>query len=93
MAERVGVTGMCDLHEPHPGHTFLYITTLEGARVMQQCPGQYAICRNCDDRKCMDCVFRVMHDRCEDSCPMCDDPETTERQRLAHEAWAAEQED
>ena len=28
-------------------------------------------CFNCDNRKCMDCVLRYMHDNCEDDCPMC----------------------
>jgi len=28
-------------------------------------------CSNCDDRKCMDCVFRVIHDECRDDCPHC----------------------
>jgi hypothetical protein len=28
-------------------------------------------CGNCDGRRCMDCVFRAIHDRCEWSCPSC----------------------
>lgn len=28
-------------------------------------------CINCDDRKCMACVCREIHDRCEDDCPTC----------------------
>lgn len=33
--------------------------------------GEWEPCRNCDGRKCMACVFREVHDRCEDSCPFC----------------------
>ena len=28
-------------------------------------------CGNCDDRKCMSCVFRDIHDECRDDCPDC----------------------
>lgn len=28
-------------------------------------------CQNCDDRKCMDCVFRTHHDTCYDDCSDC----------------------
>lgn len=28
-------------------------------------------CSNCDDRRCMDCVFRSPHDSCADDCPTC----------------------
>lgn len=28
-------------------------------------------CPNCDDRRCMACVFREVHDACEESCPFC----------------------
>ncbi len=28
-------------------------------------------CHNCDDRKCMDCVFRSQHDKCYDDCSVC----------------------
>lgn len=41
-------------------------------------------CKNCDDRKCMDCVFRIVHDRCEDDCPDCC-AENVER--MAQEEW------
>jgi hypothetical protein len=42
-----------------------------GDRVIQDCPGQYADCANCDDRKCMACIFREPHDACADDCPEC----------------------
>lgn len=28
-------------------------------------------CSNCDGRKCMDCVMRTWHEKCENSCPVC----------------------
>lgn len=28
-------------------------------------------CCNCGGQRCMDCVCRVLHDYCEDSCPDC----------------------
>src|SRR5665647_773410 len=28
-------------------------------------------CSNCDDRKCMSCVFREVHGECRDDCPDC----------------------
>jgi hypothetical protein len=28
-------------------------------------------CENCNDRKCMACVLRQVHDRCVDDCPSC----------------------
>lgn len=28
-------------------------------------------CCNCGGRRCMSCVFREMHDYCEDDCPSC----------------------
>lgn len=42
-------------------------------------------CTNCDNRKCMDCVFRVWHDECTDSCPECC-PEYGEQLQAAHDA-------
>lgn len=55
------VHGLCDRDEIHPGH-------IDGN---WHCPGQHDHCRNCNDRKCMDCVLRYVHDACEDSCPCC----------------------
>lgn len=67
--------GRCELRVPHEAHVFLsaeYATH----RSFWDCPGQYADCANCDDRKCMSCVFREIHDACEDDCPeCCGDPE------------------
>lgn len=40
-------------------------------------------CTNCDDRKCMDCVCRVVHDECVDDCPFCCETDP----RLAREKW------
>lgn len=28
-------------------------------------------CCNCSGQRCMDCVFRAMHDECMDDCPTC----------------------
>lgn len=28
-------------------------------------------CANCDDRKCMGCIFREYNHNCEDDCPSC----------------------
>lgn len=47
-------------------------------------------CPNCDDRKCMDCVFRVVHDRCVDDCPVCTEATWTEAPDVdytAHQHW------
>lgn len=32
---------------------------------------QNLTCPNCDDRHCMDCVMRYVHDTCVDDCPQC----------------------
>lgn len=42
-----------------------------GNIVLDECPGQSADCSNCDDRKCMACVFREIHDVCRNDCPDC----------------------
>lgn len=31
-------------------------------------------CSNCDDRRCMQCVLRYVHENCADTCPLCCDP-------------------
>jgi len=41
-----------------------------GAR-LGYAPCTYTPCSNCDDRKCMSCVFREVHDECRDDCPDC----------------------
>ncbi len=68
--EVIQTRGRCYNRTPHERHVFLN-AEYETHRSMWDCPGQYADCANCDDRKCMDCVLRVVHDRCEDSCPDC----------------------
>lgn len=41
------------------------------------CPEQFCMskdpdhCNNCGGRKCMSCIFREIHDQCEDDCPLC----------------------
>lgn len=62
--------GLCDNRDRHEHHVFLS-NEYETHRSFQDCPGVYVDCLNCDDRKCMDCVFRYQHDKCEDSCPSC----------------------
>lgn len=47
---------------------FTYVGTEVAALAHEPAPGR---CCNCGGRKCMDCVLRHMHDRCEDSCPDC----------------------
>lgn len=37
----------------------------------QFCPGQPVSCRNCDDVRCMGCVFREYYHTCVDDCPDC----------------------
>ena len=32
-------------------------------------------CRNCDGRKCMECVCRIWHEECQQDCPDCCVPE------------------
>lgn len=63
------VYGLCDRDELHEAHLIS-----EDGPWNWHCPGQYSLCRNCDDRKCMDCVLRYQHDQCEDSCPCCVGP-------------------
>lgn len=64
----MSVHGLCDRDELHEKHEF------HDGIGMHYCPGQHSGCRNCDDRKCMDCVLRYHHDQCEDSCPCCCSP-------------------
>lgn len=59
------VHGLCDREEQHPAHEFDW----EGA--LWRCPGQHSQCRNCDDRKCMGCVFREYDHDCSNDCPDC----------------------
>lgn len=61
------ISGLCDRDEIHDAHEFVW----ENTGSVWSCPGQHSQCRNCDDRKCMDCVFRYHHDACEESCPDC----------------------
>lgn len=68
----ISTSGLCNNDQPHDGHVFWDgIISVNGSYALWDCPGQYSECRNCDDRKCMDCVLRYWHDVCEDSCPMC----------------------
>lgn len=66
-APRAIIRGLCELDEIHDPHTVLD----PDVSYSLDCHGQYVNCRNCDDRKCMDCVLRYIHDACRDSCPMC----------------------
>ncbi len=59
------VHGLCDLNELHDAHEFSWVNTT------WYCPGQHSQCRNCDDRKCMGCVFREYYHDCKDDCPDC----------------------
>lgn len=62
--------GLCDRDEIHDRHVFTsetYPTHVSG----WECPGQAAFCRNCDDRGCMDCVCRTIHEDCVWDCPFC----------------------
>ena len=72
---RINVYGQCENYTPHEAHLFPNVMQNDGVIGMQSCPGQYSDCRNCDDRKCMACVFREWHDECEESCPFCCGPE------------------
>ena len=67
---KVQVRGACELRVPHREHTFtvgVWPTHTSG----QTCWGQYSQCANCDDRRCMDCVLRVVHEDCRFDCPEC----------------------
>jgi len=46
---------------------YTYITHCNGTWLR----GPVASCSNCDDRKCMSCIFREVHDVCRDDCPKC----------------------
>lgn len=49
-----------------------YETIEEARKVASELGDGWEVeCSNCDNRRCMDCVSRTMHDRCEDSCPVC----------------------
>lgn len=62
--------GRCEDISRHSSHLFRYEDY--GTHIsVSECRGVYVDCLNCDDRKCMDCVSRYVHDRCEDSCPDC----------------------
>ncbi|TDZ92180.1 hypothetical protein CCUG60885_04294 [Mycobacteroides salmoniphilum] len=63
--KRVSVFGLCEMDALHEGHV------LDLGDVLQECPGQWSLCRNCDDRKCMGCVFREYDHDCADDCPDC----------------------
>lgn len=62
--------GVCDDRSRHVNHVFRY-AEYDTHFSLWSCPGVYVDCLNCDDRKCMDCVLRYEHNRCEPSCPMC----------------------
>lgn len=79
----IAVSGLCDLVGVHDAHVII-LNRNELERYTHACPGQYAQCRNCDDRKCMDCVMRYVHDVCEDSCPMCCGPNTRQPRGGGH---------
>ena len=68
--EVVQMHGVCNDRARHEAHVFLH-AEFESHRSFWDCPGVFVDCLNCDDRKCMDCVLRYMHDRCEESCPEC----------------------
>lgn len=59
------VHGLCERDEVHDPHLYDF------AGGVASCPGQYSDCRNCDDRKCMACVSREIHDACAEDCPFC----------------------
>lgn len=64
--------GKCENRTRHESHVFLnreYDTHYS----WWDCPGVYVDCLNCDDRQCMACVFREMHNECRASCPECGD--------------------
>jgi len=66
----VQTSGTCANPAVHEAHTFtsnVYATHISG----WHCSGVYSACTNCDDRWCMSCVLRVLHDNCADDCPMC----------------------
>jgi len=46
---------------------FMYINHCNGVWLR----GPVVSCSNCDDRKCMSCIFREVHDVCHDDCPNC----------------------
>ena len=72
IAARIGLHGPCERRDRHDPHIETSgITDNGGNIVLDQCPGQTADCANCDDRKCMSCVFREPHDECCDDCPDC----------------------
>ena len=62
----MSVHGLCERNEVHGPHSFDW----EGLDLWE-CPGQQSECRNCDDRKCMGCVFREYGHDCQDDCPNC----------------------
>jgi hypothetical protein len=61
----VSVHGLCERDEVHERHEF------HDGIGMHYCPGQHSLCRNCDDRKCMGCVFREYDHECVSDCPDC----------------------
>lgn len=68
----VRVFGLCEKDEKHDAHIFpTGVVDMQKNKLMHSCPGQYSDCRNCDDRKCMGCVFREYDHDCKDDCPMC----------------------
>lgn len=72
VAARIASHGPCDRDQVHDRHVEATgIVDNGGNLVLAECPGQVSACRNCDDRRCMACVLREWHERCEDDCPSC----------------------
>jgi hypothetical protein len=68
MGVQLAEHGLCEQETAHGGHFD------DGND--SWCPGtlDHVSCPNCDDRKCMACVFREVHYECADSCPFCCPP-------------------
>jgi hypothetical protein len=63
---RINTYGRCALDAQHDQHIID-----RGNGTGWDCPGQASDCGNCDGRKCMNCIFRVVHQNCVDDCPSC----------------------
>lgn len=60
--------GICASREDHAAHF-----EDDGSRWCRGYP-EVPGCPNCDDRRCMACIFREVHDECADDCPFCCPP-------------------